>query len=121
MPGYGMNTNFCIRSAAMVTALILSCFFAAVLARADSLSSYDNTDGTLQEHRESWSQPSSPSSTNSYSLAYLKEAREFRSAGRYELARQRYLQALSICNDDRTIHILKRELDGVELLLRTMR
>ncbi len=120
MPGYGMNTRFSIRSAAMVTALISSCFFAATLARADSLSSYDSNDRTFQEQWDSRSQHSY-SSANSYSLGYLKEARKFRSAGRYELARQRYLQALSICTDDRTIHILKQELDGVELLLRTMR
>lgn len=56
-----------------------------------------------------------------YSLDHIEKAREYRTQGRYELARQEYLRALSICADQHTHAILQRELNGVELLLRTMR
>ena len=55
------------------------------------------------------------------SANYLKEAREYRKQGRYELARQSYAQALSTCRSNANLNIIKRELAGVELLLRTMR
>ncbi|WP_298033832.1 hypothetical protein [uncultured Desulfovibrio sp.] len=55
------------------------------------------------------------------SAAYLKEARKYREQGRYELARQSYAQALSTCRSNAKLDIIKRELAGVELLLRTMR
>ena len=89
-------------------------------ARADSMSSYSDGSSAAQ-NRENREKASYLSKANSHSLAYLAQAREFREAGRYELARQRYLQALSICADEQTVYIIKRELSGVELLLRTMR
>ena len=55
------------------------------------------------------------------SLAYLQEAREYRDQGRYELARQSCLQALAICVDADFIKVIQRELNGIEILLRTMR
>ena len=55
------------------------------------------------------------------SATYLEEAREYRKQGRYELARQSYAQALSTCRNNAGLDIIKRELAGVELLLRTMR
>lgn len=55
------------------------------------------------------------------SVDYLEQARQFRDAGRYELARQAYAQALSTCRDNANLEIIKRELAGVELLIRTMR
>ena len=55
------------------------------------------------------------------SATYLEEAREYRKQGRYELARQSYAQALSTCRSNASLDIIKRELAGVELLLRTMR
>ena len=55
------------------------------------------------------------------SATYLEEAREYRKQGRYELARQSYAQALSTCRSNAGLDIIKRELAGVELLLRTMR
>ena len=51
----------------------------------------------------------------------MEEAREYRKQGRYELARQSYAQALSTCRNNAGLDIIKRELAGVELLLRTMR
>lgn len=94
----------------------------APLARADGLSSYggqsaDDTQArrAAKDHAEYLDQ------ANKSSLTYLAQARSFRENGRYELARQRYLQALSICADDQTLNIIKRELSGVEMLLRTMR
>ena len=74
-----------------------------------------------QARREAKERANYLSEANEHSLAYLGQARQFREQGRYELARQRYLQALSICADDQTLSIIKRELNGVELLLRTMR
>ena len=85
--------------------------------RADSLSSYSDGSNAAQNREKS----SYLSKANSHSLDYLDQARKFREAGRYELARQRYLQALSICTDEQTVYIIKRELSGIELLLRTMR
>lgn len=55
------------------------------------------------------------------SVGYLEQARQFRDSGRYELARQAYAQALSTCRDNANLEIIKRELAGVELLIRTMR
>lgn len=52
---------------------------------------------------------------------YLKQARRYREEGRYELARQSYAQALSTCRSEKDLAVIKRELAGVELLLRTMR
>lgn len=55
------------------------------------------------------------------SVGYLNEARAYRAQGRYELARQSYTQALSICSDGPTLKVIQRELEGINLLLRTMR
>ena len=63
----------------------------------------------------------SSSSTNALSRQYLKEARAFRQQGRYELARQSYVQALSVCHDRKEYETIKQELNGIEMLLRTMR
>lgn len=63
----------------------------------------------------------SSSSTNALSRQYLKEARAFRAQGRYELARQSYVQALSVCHDREEYETIKQELNGIEMLLRTMR
>lgn len=60
-------------------------------------------------------------STNSLANQYLKEARAYRKDGRYELARQSYVQALSVCHDSKQYEIIKQELNGIEMLLRTMR
>lgn len=55
------------------------------------------------------------------SLYYLDQARYWRDSGRYELSRQAYAQALSTCRNNANLEIIKRELEGVELLIRTMR
>ncbi|MBO4334319.1 MAG: hypothetical protein J5846_00590 [Desulfovibrio sp.] len=60
-------------------------------------------------------------STKSLEKRYLKEARKYRAEGRYELARQSYVLALSICSDVNRLNIIRQELDGLELLLRTLR
>ncbi len=52
---------------------------------------------------------------------YLAEARRYRSQGRYELARQSYLLALSIAPREKEVSIIRKELEGLELLLRTLR
>lgn len=52
---------------------------------------------------------------------YVEQAREYREEGRFELARQSYVLALSICRNDADLAIIKRELAGVELMIRTMR
>ncbi|WP_165071641.1 hypothetical protein [Desulfovibrio sp. ZJ200] len=55
------------------------------------------------------------------SAQYLEQARAYRAQGRYELARQSYAQALSTCQSSEALAVIKHELGGVELLLRTMR
>lgn len=55
------------------------------------------------------------------SVDYLEQARKYRDSGRYELARQSYAQAISVCRNYGNLEIIKRELAGVELLIRTMR
>lgn len=55
------------------------------------------------------------------SIAYLQQARRYRDEGRYDLARQSYALALSTCRSDANLDIIKRELAGCELLIRTMR
>lgn len=59
--------------------------------------------------------------SNSESLWYLKAARAYRNAGRYELARQSYVQALSLCANSKTLNTIRSELAGVQMLIRTMR
>ena len=93
----------------------------AAPAHADGVSSYSSGQSDAQAQRAAKDKANYLSEANEHSLAYLGQARQFREQGRFELARQRYLQALSICADEKTVEILKRELNGVELLLRTMR
>ena len=110
--------SFCIGG--VIFLFIAACFPAT--ARADSLSSYgDQSSYDAQAQRDAKEKSKYLATANKYSLNYLRQARDFRVRGRYELARQRYLQALSICADEKTVEIIKRELNGVELLLRTMR
>ena len=91
-------------------------------ALADSMSTYSGQSASdAQAKREAADRANYLYDANKHSLAYLDQARQFREQGRYELARQRYLQALSICADDQTLSVIKRELSGIELLLRTMR
>ena len=111
--------NLCTLCLTACFALPLAALPAAALA--DSISSYSGQAGDAQAKREAKERANYLSEANEHSLAYLGQARQFREQGRYELARQRYLQALSICADDQTLSIIKRELNGVELLLRTMR
>lgn len=105
-----------------ICALCLAASFALPLAVQPATALADSmTSGDAQAKREAKDRANYLSEANEHSLAYLGQARQFREQGRYELARQRYLQALSICADDQTLSIIKRELNGVELLLRTMR
>ena len=60
-------------------------------------------------------------STRFLEQRYLREARRYRSEGRYELARQSYVLALSICSNQKRLVIIRQELDSLELLLRTLR
>lgn len=55
------------------------------------------------------------------SVQYLNLARLYREQGRYELARQAYAQAISTCSNYGNLEIIKREMAGVLLLIRTMR
>ena len=55
------------------------------------------------------------------SLDYLRQARQYRDQGRYELSRQAYAQAISTCRNTANLDIIKREMAGIELLIRTMR
>ena len=55
------------------------------------------------------------------SIDYLNQARAYRDQGRYELSRQSYAQAISTCRNTANLEIIKREMAGVELLIRTMR
>lgn len=55
------------------------------------------------------------------SVDYLNQARAYRDQGRYDLARQSYAQALSTCRNNANLEIIKREMAGTELLIRTMR
>ncbi len=48
-------------------------------------------------------------------------ARDYQRQMRYELARQHYLLALSACRSSETQEQLKRELETVDLQIRTMR
>jgi len=111
-----------IRPFCLLCALCPALLAFAPQARADSLSAYGSQSAEdAQARRAAQDHADYLAQANKSSLIYLEQAREFRAAGRYELARQRYLQALSICADDQTLIIIKRELSGVEMLLRTMR
>lgn len=60
-------------------------------------------------------------STSALESRHLREARRYRAQGRYELARQSYVLALSICGNTRRLATIRHELDGLELMLRTLR
>ena len=111
--------NICVLCLTAACGLTLAALPASALA--DSMSSYNGQANDAQAKREAKERATYLSDANEHSLAYLGQARQFREQGRYELARQRYLQALSICADDQTLYVIKRELNGIELLLRTMR
>ena len=96
--------NICALCLAASIALPLAALPAAALA--DSMTSY-NGQSDAQAKREAKDRANYLSEANEHSLAYLGQARQFREQGRYELARQRYLQALSICADDRPFPSLK--------------
>ncbi|MCR4665816.1 MAG: hypothetical protein K5657_00785 [Desulfovibrio sp.] len=59
--------------------------------------------------------------TKSLQQSYLREARSLRKKGRLELAREKYLLSLSIASDTRTVEEIRKELDGLELMIRTLR
>ena len=50
-----------------------------------------------------------------------KLARDYERQMRYELARQHYLLALAACRSERTQAQLRRELESIDLQIRTMR
>ncbi len=60
-------------------------------------------------------------STRGLESRHLREARKYRAEGRYELARQSYVLALSICGSTSRLATIRQELDGLELMLRTLR
>lgn len=102
--------------AGILLAALLGAPLLAPQAMADSMDG-----GARRSRHEEKLRQDYLSDANDASQRYLDEARAFRHEGRYELARQRYLQALSICADSQTLYEIKLELQGVELLLRTMR
>lgn len=53
--------------------------------------------------------------------AYWQKAHAYRNAGRFEMARQQYLLALSACHTEECKNRVQRELQTVDLLIRTMR
>lgn len=55
------------------------------------------------------------------SVRYLLQARQYRDSGRYDLARQSYALAMSTCRNNANLAIIKHELAGTQLLIRTMR
>ena len=114
--------SICALSLAAAFALPIAAL-APARAQAENVSSYSNghDPSVPQDKRAAKERNEYLIEANEHSLAYLGQARQFREQGRFELARQRYLQALSICSDDQTLYIIKRELNGVELLLRSMR
>ncbi len=72
-----------------------------------AVSSFKNSDKALGD--------------SSIADAYWKKARTYRDEGRFELARQQYLLALSSCYTEEAKIRVQRELQSVELLIRTMR
>jgi hypothetical protein len=54
-------------------------------------------------------------------LRHWRTARDYERQMRYELARQHYLLALASCRSSQTREQLKRELEGIDLQIRTMR
>ena len=101
-------------------AMALTCFFCTMLSFISSSPAYDGTasSGTPQVQTNTHRRHRTD---NSLMRDFLKRARRYRNEGRYELARQSYVQALSVCSDEETLLTIRNELDGIELLLRTMR
>ena len=104
--------------------LMKTCIVALLLVLASSPASAVNL----------WDQPIEsasvgPSSNNpdrlprdSQQVAYhWKQARDYQNLRRYELARQHFLLALSACRSEDTRDRLQRELQIVDLQLRTLR
>jgi len=58
---------------------------------------------------------------NADSLRNYKAGRDFSAAGRYELAREHYLLALASANDPVLREALARELDSIDLMIKSLR
>ncbi|CAK7047490.1 MAG: hypothetical protein DELT_00889 [Desulfovibrio sp.] len=58
---------------------------------------------------------------NPVSLHNYRTAREYASAGRYELAREHYLLAYAAADDVTVKDMLARELKSVDLMIRSLR
>ena len=91
-----------------LAALFITCLIGLPLAAPAALAAEAPQKATVGEGED-------------ISLYYLDQARVWRDSGRYELARQAYAQALSTCRNTANMEIIKQELEGVELLIRTMR
>lgn len=97
----------------MKTLIVHLCLLGLLLAvPAPSLADNGRADEIL---------PYSSQNTSMLSYKHLTEARKYRAEGRYELARQSYVLALSICTSTSRLATIRRELDGLELMLRTLR
>ena len=99
------------------TSILSIIFSICLLFIADMGMAWDNTaDGILSSASEGGS-----FSARQLESRYMREARAYRSQGRYELARQSYAQALSVCTGQKRIANIRAELARMEMLLRTMR
>lgn len=65
--------------------------------------------------------PDTPLEDTEYTLQHWKLARKYQKAMRLELARQEYLLALATCRTDQSRDRLQRELQVVEMQIRTLR
>ncbi len=111
---------------AYIVCFLVCAAFVASTASAQSLTSYDNTyDNTYNRGHQS-SAIYEPVHINSRSVpdvarAHWNIANKYKAERRYELSRQHYLMALAHSNTAALRDTLKKELQVVELLIRTLR
>lgn len=77
--------------------------------------------GTVDSGTQRAVRPDAPPRDSRATTVHWQKARAYQGAGRYELARQEYLLSLAHCRTDTTRDRLQRELQIIEMQLRTMR
>ena len=108
-----------IQIAFMTAAAVLSC--ALLSSPALALSTWDSPQADVQQAAPKRAHPDERPRDTVATTAHWDKARQYQQQQRFELARQHYLLALTTCRTEETRDRLQRELQIVDLQLRTMR
>lgn len=95
---------------------------AGALSPAQAMSTWDTPDTAPQQQQQPKRvHPDERPYDTADTTVHWNKAREYQRQQRFELARQHYLLALATCRTEETRDRLQRELQVIDLQLRTMR